>query len=137
MSSTTISKDLVVLNALRDTFDLHDIGNRRFMYCPSTGSLILGFESCGIDISKSHAVEHMLANVEEPFDSFIRGWVGTNKKEYKDGVIHFAPPVLSTSSMFEPAFCALELFKANGATERTVIRGFGARWEQGLKEILP
>ena len=55
----------------------------------------------------------------------------------KGGVIHFAPPVLSTSSMFEPAFCALELSKANGATERTVIRGLGARWEQALNEILP
>lgn len=135
MSSTTISKDLVVLNALRDTFDLHDIGNRRFMYCPSTGSLILGFESCGIDISKSHAIEHMLANVEEPFDSFIRGWVGTDKKKYKDGVIHFAPPVLSTSSMFEPAFCTLELFKANGATGKTVVRGFGNTWEIPMMDI--
>lgn len=73
----TITQDLTVLNALQDQFDLHDIGNRRFMYCPNTGTLILGFELCGRDMSKSHAIEHMLANVEEPFDSFIRGWIGT------------------------------------------------------------
>ena len=121
-----ITQDLTVLNALQDQFDLHDIGNRRFMYCPNTGTLILGFELCGRDMSKSHAIEHMLANVEEPFDSFIRGWIGTDKKKYRDGVVHFAPPVLTTSSMFEPAFCTLELFKANGATEKTVIRGFGS-----------
>ncbi len=135
MNQIKIRPELMVIDVLQESFDIHEIGNRRFMYCPQTGRLILGFESCGKDMSLSHAKEHMLSNVEEPFDAFVRGWIGTNKREYKDGVIHFAPSVLSTSPLFDLAFCAIEVFRLNGARGKTVIRGLGNCWEQNFEEV--
>ncbi len=136
MSVKTVGCDLEVLNAFRTDFSIMDIGNRRFMYCAPTGTLILGAEECGADISLSHAQEHMLAGVDEPYDAFVRGWIGVGKR-YKNGVIHFAPNVSTHSPYFDAAFFALKMFKENGAIGKTVIRGFGDVWEQPLSRIFP
>lgn len=48
------------------------------------------------------------------FDDFVRGWIGTGK-EYKYGVIHFAPSVSSENvSMFDKTFDTLLMFRQNG-----------------------
>lgn len=52
-------------------------------------------------------------------------------------MIHFAPCVDERNTkLFDRAFDTLEMFRENGALAGTVIRGFGARWEQPLSAIL-
>ena len=72
------------------SFDMQQIENRRFMFNPQTGTLILGYQYSRQQIKSSHAAEHADANIDEVFDSFIRGWIGTGK-EYQNGIIHFSP----------------------------------------------
>lgn len=135
MKAVTLTRDLEVFNTNTSSFDIAEIGNRRFMYCPQTGTLILGAEECGAKITLSHAVEHIYANVDEPFDAFIRGWIGVGKG-YKNGVIHFAPNVPTTSYLFDAAFFTLKMFRANGAGDKAVVRGFGEVWERKLSDIM-
>ena len=105
------------------------------MYCPNTGTLILGFEYCGKDMYLSHAIEHGLSNDDTPFDAFVRGWIGVDKRKYKHGVIHFAPPVSTRSPKFDAAFATVEMFRRNGADGKTVLRGFGEVWERKIADI--
>ena len=113
------------------------IENRRFMYQPQTGTLILGYQFHGKDLVSSHAEEHHASGAQEPFDSFIRGWIGTGRS-YPDGVIHFAPNIDSRNTeQFDRAFSTLEMFRENNANGKTVIRGFGDKWEQSFSEIMP
>lgn len=39
-------------------FDMQQIENRRFMYQPQTGTLILGYQYKGNHLASSHADEH-------------------------------------------------------------------------------
>lgn len=104
------------------------------MFSPLTGELILGKQYR--TLRSSHAEEHGKVGANAPFDSFIRGWVGTGP-EYPDGVIHFAPVVLvENTPLFDAAFSTLEMFAENGATKNTVIRGFGSVWEQPMGNLL-
>ena len=113
------------------------IENRRFMYQPQTGTLILGYQFHGKDLVSSHAEEHHASGAQEPFDSFIRGWIGTGRS-YPDGVIHFAPNIDSRNTeQFDRAFSTLEMFRENNANGKTVIRGFGDKWERPFSEIIP
>ena len=52
-------------------FDMQQIENRRFMYQPQTGTLILGYQYKGNHLASSHADEHFKSGAAEPFDSFI------------------------------------------------------------------
>lgn len=116
---------------------MQQIKNRRFMFSPQTGELILGKQYKGRQLYKSHAEEHAESGATAPFDSFIRGWIGVGK-EYPQGVIHFAPHIESRNAeLFDRAFDTLEAFARNGAKGDTVIRGFGNQWEQPFRNIIP
>ena len=116
---------------------MQQIKNRRFMFSPQTGELILGKQYRGRQLYKSHAEEHAESGATAPFDSFIRGWIGVGKG-YPQGVIHFAPHIESRNAeLFDRAFDTLEVFARNGAKGDTVIRGFGNQWEQPFKNIIP
>ena len=116
---------------------MRQIENRRFMFSPQSGELIFGRQYKGSQLYASHAEEHGESGAKAPYDSFIRGWVGTGR-QYPHGVIHFAPNVESANvEQFEKAFSALEIFRENGAEGQTVIRGFGDAWEQPLSNIIP
>lgn len=132
-----ISDALLLIDTRNDGFNMQQIKNRRFMFSPQTGELILGKQYRGRQLYKSHAEEHAESGARAPFDSFIRGWIGVGK-DYPQGVIHFAPHIESRNAeLFDRAFDALELFAKNGAAGSTVIRGFGNQWEQPLKNSIP
>jgi len=127
---------IVKINTEQQSFNMQNIRNRRFMYNPTTGTLILGRQYAGSNIYFSHAEEYAKCNIPEPYDDFIRGWVGTGNA-YKDGVIHFTPAQdYRYLTLFERAFDTLLMFRQNGANESTLIRGFGDVWEQPLSAVL-
>ena len=125
------------IDTRRECFNMLHIDNRRFMFNPQTGTLILGYSYKGKKIVSSHAEEHANADTGEPYDLFLRGWIGTDKKNYKYGVIHFAPCISSDNAvMFSKGFDTLEMFKENGADNKTVVRGFGRIWEQPFSDLI-
>lgn len=131
-----ITDGLLLIDTRNDGFDMQQIKNRRFMFSPHTGELILGKQYRGRQLYKSHADEHAESGTTAPFDSFIRGWIGVGK-DYPQGVIHFAPHIESRNAeLFDRAFDTLEVFARNGAKGDTVIRGFGNQWEQPLQNII-
>ena len=129
---------MMKLDVAVQAFDMQDISNRRFMYNPKTGILILGQQYGKIrGLPGSHAEDLAQAGIKNGFDDFVRGWVGTGKN-YPAGIIHFAPNVDAQNiSLFNRAFDTLEMFQRNGALPDTVVRGFGRQWEQTLSEVLP
>ena len=137
MQKISLENSLLLIDTKNISFDMQEIENRRFMYSPQSGELIIGRQYKGNQLVASHAEEHGQVGAKAPFDSFIRGWVGTGRS-YKDGVIHFAPPIdTHNTDHFDRGFSTLEMFTANGANSRTVIRGFGDRWEQPLSDLIP
>jgi hypothetical protein len=132
-------RDQIVL--VRGGFDFRSLCNRRFMFAPSTGELILG----GADIAKSsHAAEHGMVAARADFDSFVRGWVcGVKSRRYPEGVIHFAPAFLEAQMRDSPEVMdellkTLELFRDAGAGPRTLLRGAGApMYESRFGEAYP
>ena len=115
---------------------MQKIRNRRFMFNPHTGTLILGCQYSGSKLYSSHAEEHAAAKTDEAYDDFIRGWIGTGKG-YQDGVIHFSPNISSrNTAMFHNGFDTLEMFFQNGAKRNTVVRGFGEVWEQPFSNFI-
>ena len=126
----------MLLDTRSMSFDMREIDNRRFMFSPQTGELILGRQYRSGQLYKSHAEEHFDSGAKAPFDSFIRGWIGTGR-DYPDGVIHFAPNIGTDNiTAFNNAFSTLQMFSENGAAGDTVVRGFGRKWEQPLKDII-
>ena len=137
MTKVEIADALMLVDTRRMSFDMREIENRRFMFSTQTGELILGKQYKGRQLYKSHAEEHFDSGAKAPFDSFIRGWIGTGK-DYKNGVIHFAPSIDNRSmELFDKAFSTLQMFSENGANGNTVVRGFGNTWEQPLNNIIP
>ena len=68
--------------------DMQQIDNRRFMFDPVTGILVLGRQYVVTSLmNSSHAAELADAGITEGFDKFVRGWIGTGG-EYPKGVIH-------------------------------------------------
>ena len=127
----------MLIDTGQTAFDMRQIENRRFMFSPQSGELILGKQYKGSQLYASHAEEHGESGAKAPYDSFIRGWVGTGR-QYPHGIIHFAPNIMSANvEQFEKAFSALEMFRENGAEGQTVIRGFGDTWEQPLSNLIP
>lgn len=112
--------------------------NRRFMYHPKTGEFIFG----GGDIANSsHAHEHGESGATGEFDDFVRGWIGFGGS-YRNGIIHFAPGYKSTEiedpRAFNDLFDTLEVFLANGATKKTILRSAGTeKWEEPFGEAYP
>jgi hypothetical protein len=131
-----LADSIMLIDTTTQHFDMQAIENRRFMFNPDTGSLVLGKYTPG-NISYSHAEELGKSGVKEPYDDFIRGWVGTNAREYKDGVIHFAPHIDGENiAYFNKGFDTLLMFRENNANGNTVVRGFGKDWEQPLSKAL-
>ena len=131
-----IQNDVMRIDTGQTAFDMQQIENRRFMYQPQTETLILGYQYKGNHLASSHADEHFKSGAAEPFDSFIRGWIGSGKS-YPHGIIHFAPNIPADNvQVFDRAYSTLQMFRDNGAAGNTVIRGFGASWEQPLNQII-
>lgn len=133
----SIERRLMKLNVKIHRFDMQEIENRRFMYNPKSGVLILGYQYGKTKgLPGSHADDFALACIKQNYDDFVRGWVGTGR-HYPDGVIHFAPNIDSRNiPLFEKGFDTLEMFGSNGARDKTVVRAFGNKWEQPLSSIL-
>lgn len=132
-----IVPEIMRIDTRTQAIDMQQIDNRRFMFNPKTGVLVLGrqYKETSL-VNASHAVELADAGITKGFDDFVRGWIGAGG-DYPKGVIHFAPCVDSGNiSLFDRAFDTLEMFRENGALAGTVIRGFGNRWEQPLSAIL-
>ena len=133
---TEITNAIMRMDTGQTSFDMRQIQNRRFMYQPQTGTLILGYQYKGSGVVSSHADEHDKSGATEPYDSFIRGWIGTGK-QYPNGVIHFAPGIPPDhAEAFDKAFSTLQMFSENGATANTVVRGFGNVWEQPISNFI-
>jgi hypothetical protein len=126
------------------TFDIHDIGNRRFMFHPNKHQMILGDArgaGKGRVVRGSHAEEYYeLFGTNNGFDDCARGWVGCGGS-YNNGIIHFAPmipdPTPEAWQYYEAGWKCLEYFVKNGgATPKTVVRGFGrTNFEQTIADI--
>lgn len=135
--NTAIVPEIMRIDTEAQAVDMQQIDNRRFMFNPDTGLLVLGRQYADTGIANSsHAQELADAGITKDYDGFVRGWIGTGG-EYPHGVIHFAPSVDERNlPLFERAFDTLEMFARNGGLASTVIRGFGNRWEQPFCAIL-
>lgn len=130
-----IEKILMVINVKREIIDVFQIANRRFMYNPQTGILILGDEMYGKSICSSHAQEFFASKVEGRFDDYLRGWIGVSKN-YPRGIIHFAPAV--SMEQFDRGFDTLQMFRQlEGINGDTVVRGFCSLPERKMSDLLP
>lgn len=136
IEKTAITKELMRIDARRQIIDIQQIDNRRFMYNPKTGILVLGYQYAATStMVSSHANELTDAGITKGYDDFVRGWIGTGG-DYPKGVIHFAPCVDKRNiTLFDRAFDTLKMFQGNGALAGTVVRGFGESWEQPLSDI--
>ena len=128
-------KILTVVNVKRETIDVLQIANRRFMYNSPTGILILGDEMYGKTICSSHAQEFHASKAEGRFDDYLRGWIGVSSN-YPRGIIHFAPAV--SMEQFDRGFDALQMFtQLEGTNGDTVVRGFCNLPEKKMSDLLP
>ena len=93
IEKTAITKELMRIDTRRQMIDIQQIDNRRFMYNPKTGILVLGYQYAATStMVSSHANELADAGITKGYDDFVRGWIGTGG-DYPKGVIHFAPCV--------------------------------------------
>ena len=128
-------KILMVIDVKREIIDILQITNRRFMYNPQTGTLILGDEMYGKSICSSHSQEFYASKAEGRFDDYLRGWIGVSKS-YPHGIVHFAPAV--SMEQFDCGFDALQMFaRLEGVNEDTIVRGFCTMPEQRMGDLLP
>ena len=58
---------LMLLDTRSMSFDMREIDNRRFMFSPQAGELILGRQYRGGQLYKSHAEEHFDSGAKAPF----------------------------------------------------------------------
>lgn len=130
-----VEKILMVIDVKREIIDILHLTNRRFMYNPQTGTLILGDEMYGKSICSSHAQEFHASQAEGRFDDYLRGWIGVSKS-YPHGIVHFAPAV--SMEQFDCGFDALQMFaRLEGVNEDTIVRGFCTMPEQRMGDLLP
>lgn len=83
-----VEKSLMVVNVRREIIDVLRITNRRFMYDPQTGVLLLGDETYGKSIRSSHAQEFHDSQAGGRFDDYLRGWVGISRRYRSQGILH-------------------------------------------------
>ena len=95
--------------------DIQQIDNRRFMYNPKTGILVLGYQYAATStMVSSHANELADAGITKGYDNFVRGWIGTGG-DYPKGVIHFAPCVDKRNiTLFDRAFRSTTQYHIHG-----------------------
>lgn len=136
MDKVTLNGSAMKINTETQVFDMRNISNRRFLFNPKTKTLILGEVEHGRKLVSTHFQDHSLLGGKESFNDFVSGWVG-NGNGYENGVIHFTPPLPPVSSViYNIGFPAIEMFRKNGATGKTVLRGFWKKWEMPLGEAL-
>ena len=132
-------REATVANLRLEQVDLKNVGNRRFMYNPKTGTLLLGDEDRirnrrGHD--GSHAEEFHDAGIQENFDDFVRGWLGYNSRQYRHGIIHFAPNICEAT--FDQGFDTLTAFADQLRIDgKTKILNFVKYGEQLMGDLLP
>lgn len=128
-----------LLTGVPPRFPLLGNYNRRFMFCPGTGELILGTDNIR---SSTHGDEHYQSRAVGDYRDFIRGWVGCGRG-YAAAIIHFAPGFRESSFAGDPKLFAdfvatLRMFVGCGATSETILRGAGAsRWELPFGQAYP
>lgn len=125
----------MVVNVRLEIIDALRITNRRFMYDPQTGILLLGDETYGKSVRSSHAQEFHDSQAGGCFDDYLRGWIGTSR-QYPRGIVHFAPAV--SMEQFDRGFDTLQMFaRLEGINGDTIVRGFCSLTETRLGGILP
>lgn len=131
-----IKKNLMVINTKVEIINIIQIENRRFMFNPQNGILILGEEQFGKNnINKSHAEEFYSSKVEGCFDDYLRGWIGVGGN-YPYGVVHFAPEI--NLEQFDKGFDMLQMLShLNGVNCDTIIRGFYNVYEEKIASLMP
>lgn len=136
IEKTSITKELMRIDTRRQVIDMQQIDNRRFMYNPKTGILVLCYQyALQVQWFPAMPTNCRLPGSQKAMMILFRGWIGTGG-DYPKGVIHFAPCVDKRNIMlFDQAFDTLKMFQESGALAGTVVRGFGERWEQPLSDI--
>ena len=72
-----IVQEIMRIDTRTQAIDMQQIDNRRFMYNPDTGLLVLGRQYAVTSLmDSSHAGELAAAGVTKDYDAFVRGWVG-------------------------------------------------------------
>ena len=126
-------------NLKLEQVDFKNVGNRRFMYNPKTGTLLLGSEDIekgSREMRSSHAEEFHDAGIQERFDDFVRGWIGYDGRKYRHGIIHFAPNICEAT--FDQGFDTLTAFAAQLRIDgKTKILNFVKYGEQTMGDLLP
>ncbi len=81
--------------SIQRNFDFMMMDNRRFIFDPISRRFVVGaFLPKSKTLIGSHAEEWFDATgSNDNFDRCIRGWMCGQDSKYKNGLIHFAPPV--------------------------------------------
>ena len=133
MKRIDITNGIMRIDTNTETFDIQKIQNRRFMYNPQTGTLILGIQTQCNDFFYKKVTEYRRIGIRSNFNEFVSGWVGSGKT----GVIDFTPSVpTAAKSIFNKALDTLIMFYRNNANMKTERRGFGNTKPQPLENII-
>ena len=125
----------MTINVKTEIINILQIENRRFMYNPHIGILILGDEIYGESILSSHSQEFYQSKAGGCFDDYLRGWIGTSII-YPHGIIHFSPAIGKTQ--FDRGVDTLQMFtNLRGVSHNTIVRGFCNLPEEKIGELLP
>lgn len=135
-------KGVTVIHTDTERFDFLGIGNRRYLFNPKTGTLVLGAEQPynPLYMKGNHCEEFCEAEEvadEESFDEFARGWVGT-ERGYGNGVVALNGLIgPMTEEWFNQNFDTLLMFQKNGALPTTVVLRFGLTMRQHMADLIP
>ena len=133
-----VGKGIVTLDTNWERFDLAEIDCRRFLYNPRTGTLVFGKETeYSLNAPESHAEEFYQARVPggERFDEFARGWILGGGPECCIDFHGLIGPM--TEERFNRNFSTLEMFRANGAGAEAIVKNFGTKLLEKMRDYLP
>ena len=111
----------------RDSFNIRSIRNRRFVYNDTSGEVVFGSNNIS---SSSHSEEWFHSGATGKINDCTRGWIGFSGN-YKNGIIHFAPP-----ESYSSGYDTIQMFLLHGATDKTFVRGFAGLPEVTIAEAL-
>ena len=130
MKHIDITNGIMRIDTNTETFDIQEIQNRRFMYSPQTGILVLGIQIPTNDYFYRCDAERPHYGGRRNFEGYISGWIN-------GGGIHFLPSVPTrVQSFYNKALDAIVMFYRNNANMKTAIRGFGKPEPQPLENII-
>ena len=133
-----VGKGIVTLDTNWERFDLAEIDCRRFLYNPRTGTLVFGKETeYSLNAPENHAEEFYQARVPggERFDEFARGWILGGGPECCIDFHGLIGPM--TEERFNRNFSTLEMFRANGAGAEAIVKNFGTKLLEKMRDYLP